>query len=989
MEKNFAISKYIKKLFVILGVLLVGLTLASCDSSSRMSKGNLDLNATYATSGNYSITVGDLYEQFRYNYSTTYLEEKFDEQLYKNEMDEVKNNIGTYKERLLEEILTDIFSTSDKDTLEEEEQDHLEEHMVQYVDTMAKKGLKITKEQIEAGLNKYLADQDTDDFQSVYPNYYIKVAKWLAAKNALFDELSKKEDGSLDVDKLIENRKADDAKVSEADIIDYYKDNYANQGDVKAILVRFVSNDEAKAVLQKFGIKSYNNYWYQIDLPEELTDDVYASKTDYDEYYENKSVSGTDESGTSSIEETGAGFATILRIFAEVYNYVYTFRNPITFTGEVTYEEFANAHPEHPTHLMFYYYIKSIIDADADFRLANIDAETGEINAEKLAEKFDALVDQIVAYNTNENRSEDNGYTVLSNKRLNGYNSSLATYVYETLQTEADSDDELFTRYTSSARSYGSYYFLLFKISQEADEELYKEEKDADGNTTYNFEGHEELLKEIVNELVLDKITDTYITEKYEARVKDAKFYIYDAVMELEYMQTTSTIASSYEKTKKKNKDNIAMVKYNGNELYLSVEDFYNSLEPVYGPQTALVLLFNEYIKGTDEYKSLESKYNDYVESLKLMLNYFANGYYSSYGYDSTLGKFNFLRLLYQSTDTKDIVYNHMMVSDAKSKYFADFTKLFDENNFLAKMKQFEEQSYNDYYNLSATQIKIYTDIDEDGKADELDENSTLYAKAQEFLDEVIKQIGRSTSSYTDALSAIISTYNKTSRYDDGASEIEDEYLWAKYRKLGFCIETGSISVSNSSENDEVLMNLIETYYKNEMDPELGLTTNVLTSDKFLLDDNLSLLLLTSGTTKTSAKYEEQELIDKLYKDIPTIFGSKMVLISNIDYADDKASLEALKVYVYDYLTLGEVNSLPAETDSYLDAYLLPLLQRYASSANQSVISLHVLGTITFANNNAERNETLNNNIEISKRSLDSYTDKYAYWWNFMESEVK
>ena len=57
-----------------------------------------------------------------------------------------------------------------------------------------------------------------------------------------------------------------------------------------------------------------------------------------------------------------------------------------------------------------------------------------------------------------------------------------------------------------------------------------------------------------------------------------------------------NSFVSSYEKTKKSNKNELAAIKYNGKWKGITVKDAYNYLEPTIGPAQAVSLLFKKYI---------------------------------------------------------------------------------------------------------------------------------------------------------------------------------------------------------------------------------------------------------------------------------------------------------------------------------------------------------------------------------------------------------
>jgi len=986
MGKKFTISTYVKRIFLFISVCLIAFTLASCDSNKR-GKGSLDLNATYASSGNLSVTVGDLYDEFRFN-GNTYLEDRINKFLFDEEISYVKtqleNNDEFYVNKINDKILEAIFSTSDEDELKNKSEKELKKAVDTYVDTMQLKGYNLTADQ--------LLDQDNnvlkDNLSIVYDEYILSLAEYRAAYKAYLDKFEKNGDNIkyyTEKDGKYVFADGDDDLIKTSDVVDYYKDNYEDKTDVNGILVRTISSTEAANILKAFGIKTYNNYWYQIDLDDEALE----SKTKYDEHYNDTSIDPTAGTGSSSIEESGAGMATILKIMVEIYNYEYQgFRNKIVYDDQLSFDTFEY---EGPAHLKYYNYIKAIIEKDYEYRLEN--SEDGlftEEAQEAYLEQVAAKIKEQAAY------GEDGNYTVFTNERLEKYNSSLATYVYDTLATSAE-EGETYVRYTSSARSYGSYYYFFFKISQEEStlDELYEEVKDEDDNTTYEFT-NKELLDEIIEKIIEERITSDSENDIYSERAKEAKIKIYDSIVELEFMQSTSAIATNYSKTRKSSKDKVAYVKYDDKELDITVDEFYAYHEAIYGARFAMNLLFNQMIKTLPVYQELEKDYDKYEESLKTMLYYFSNDYYSSYGYSSTLGKYRFLMLLYHSSKSDEIIRNNMMVQDAKSKFLNNFENFFTESEFLGKLKLFSEKSYNDYYSMGATQIQIYVDYDEDDEPDAL--NAEISLKCGELMNEIIDYVNSSTDAYSTALSNFISEYNATARVDDNnhTNPTTNEYNWASYRAKGLYVKTSTLSgLANDSDNDEALLNIVKTYYENDLfvKTDLGLTSNVLTSENFELDNYYSKLLLTSATLRENAKYEfeDAEEFEDLYKQLRTAFNDYL-LVYNFEKADFETTTPSDKVilaYMYEYLLLGSVTSLPDTVDAYLDAYFLPLLTKYSSSASQYTIMKNVLGTITFAKDNDARNNMLKLYIESNQRQSDNYTNQYATWWTTLYGPLK
>ena len=85
MNKKPILSKHPKKFLVFLLVCLITITLAGCDSSNKAPTDDINLNATYASVGDYKVTVGEVYNKLRYN-AVEYLESQVYNILYQEEI---------------------------------------------------------------------------------------------------------------------------------------------------------------------------------------------------------------------------------------------------------------------------------------------------------------------------------------------------------------------------------------------------------------------------------------------------------------------------------------------------------------------------------------------------------------------------------------------------------------------------------------------------------------------------------------------------------------------------------------------------------------------------------------------------------------------------------------------------------------------------------------------------------------------------------------
>ena len=970
MSKKLIFPKRVKTVLMLVLTCLIAITLTGCDRSNRVSTGNLPLDAEYASAANNTVTVGELYEELRYYASDYVIDETFNF-VYKAEIDQVKANTKKYEEKFNEIILTEIYGTDDAEEIAEMKEDNAKDVEIKvnkYIDAMYQKGYTLTAAQVEA-----------KDFSTVYSNYYLEVAKYAAAWNKLSESFTVNGD-TIDFGEI-----TDESKITTTEVVNWYTANYTNQNAVDAVLIRFINSTEASNLLKKFGIKTENGRWYQIKLDEEKC----ATKNGYDEFYDDYDVDKS-EDGVTPIEQLGKGKATILKIFAAMYNYIYPYRAQITGFTNVNLETIKAGLKDSEQHLAYYKYIEAIIEEDHN-STATADALLAELKTTLLA--YDEA-------------ATENEYIHMSKDRLEGYSSTLATYLYNTLKTEAEEEGKTFTQFTTSAKSYNNYYYLLFKLGQEEDVKLYEEVQNEDGTTTYNFldtTEAKELKQTILEEIFENKLDETFIHEIEHERLEDVKIKIFDSVVESQFMYlSNSELVENYDKTRKSNNNNIASVKYQDETLEITVSDAYAYLEPLYGPQTAASLLFDKHIVNTSYYKDLntEEQYDEYVETIETMLYYFANDYYAGSGYPSTIGKYNFMKLYFRTSVVEEAVKNVLMLTDAKSAFISDFAAHgFANDSFYTSLLGYANTDRTEYYSLTATSLKVSIDKDEDGKADELAGQDLENAK--ELLNAARKEIANSSESFANALNTVVSNFNASSRIvENELNPTTPEAKWAKYRETGLKLEVVSIGeINKTTKNaDEAVSSRIEELFPTLVDTKLGFTSAYLDTEILNTEDSVSLLLITSGSLPVSAKYENEEKED-LYKDITVVINDKLQKFENLDYTADEITLEQVKIYVAEYVMLGDVYSLPTSTTTALDTYLLPLISKYTSSASQMLIIDNAIGAISFKDNTAKVASTFNeafissysrsnfyeNFKQINIKTADSYEETtYADWWTNM-----
>ena len=951
MSKKPFLNKLTKTILMIVTVCLITITLTGCDSSNRKPTADIDLDSVYASVPGHSVTVGEVYNKLRYS-AIDYIENSVYNFLFAEEIKTVKEDLASnepkYAERLHEEILTDIYGTSDEEEIDELTEKTLNTKIQTYIDKMYNKGYVITKTQI---LN--------EEFKSVESNYYLEVAEYVAAYNKLREEFEF-EDG-----KILDKHVTDESYFTESDYVNWYENNYQDHGDVTALLIRFINSAEVNEVLKKFGIKSSGSKWYQIELDE--NNPIWKTQNGYNEYYDDYKLNLA-TSGLEPVHEIGNGNVTILKIYAEIYNYIYTYRNPIDLGVETA------AVADGEEHLKYYRQVEKIINDDFNTRLDNEKAEKDN------TEEYNALVEKLVKYN------EENEETiVLTHDKLESYSTSVADYFYNTLKTEVEAEKgKSYNQYLTSAASLGSYYYLLFKISQVEDPIFFNEIEDNDDDK-YEFVNIE-LLNTIFEEMFEDELTDSYIHTIVDERIEDTKMKIFDSIVESQFMYTsTSELATSYEKTNESNNNLLAEVTYQGNTHSISVKDAYSYLEPLYGPQVAANLLFQKYIKTTDYYTSLESKYDEYVDTVKLMLYYFANDYYSSSGYPSTIGKYNFMMLYYGTANVDEVVKDFLMVSDATSAFYADYSVHgFEGDSFYNNLLGYSSQTVSDFYSLTVSGLTVYLDRDEDAIPDEeLITDGEIKVQAEQLLKDAYDYVANSNDTYANSLNTLVNEYNSSSRIPNN-NPVTPEVNWAQYRKLGLHIKVSSFGTFTDTTDtlDVEIQNRVKELYSQLVDEKLGFTSAYLdTTDNILTthDNQLTFLLVTAGATTTSAKHEADEE-ETIYDVIKVVINNEQKVFENVDFESETITLDQVKIYVAEYLLLGDVYSMPTETVAALDAYILPLIEKYTSQASLLMIANNTIGglnTITFAETN-----------ELSASFNDAFKETYTRG-NFLEGYIK
>lgn len=311
--------------FALVGML--GVSLASCGGKEKRNTvvpyEGIDLNATIATSDK-DITLNnkELYTRLRVKGYDLLLEE-IKKDIYKNEITAVTNLISStsysdlsdadkktlaynndeennsiteerytelkelYSEDISTTLANNIFSSSDKYTVDMLSDEEKEQKILKYIDTVKRNGHSISTADIE------YTDLDNDDIidinlqkipTSILSSLILTKAEQLYAKKALY---------TIADDEYLYAGTEDEQKNSnylfyEDNIAASYASSYKTFGNYNAIIITFNSRREAMQAMQKLGVDItsenaleaylalYNSYYYPYGV--QTAEDVETSK---------------------------------------------------------------------------------------------------------------------------------------------------------------------------------------------------------------------------------------------------------------------------------------------------------------------------------------------------------------------------------------------------------------------------------------------------------------------------------------------------------------------------------------------------------------------------------------------------------------------------------------------------------------------------------------------------------------------------------------
>ena len=558
-----------------------------------------------------------------------------------------------------------------------------------------------------------------------------------------------------------------------------------------------------------------------------------------------------------------------------------------------------------------------------------VDAEGNKSAGEFLTqtEVYDAF---IAMYNTlyghmgcsikeNAYKAEGEGYVWDLQENANGYNnfkysytelsaisSTIAKKVFDSLTTK-----NFGSSYTIAPNKYLTKYFLAIEL----------EEKDNSLGVTSN---DKEVLKTLIKSKLSTAVVNNYL---YENRL-DAELVIYDRGLEILYSDEYASVVSSlslegtYEKTKLTSSTNVATVKVDGKEVAITADALANAMNAKYGVSTGIGFAGQAILLADEKYNSIfdlvtgeildQEAYDElYEEEIAPYKEELEAGTFASLGYPKGYGWNNFLRDRLGVLNELELIALGSVYDDALSALgegsytfsnnasnainglfskvlLGELTRAEYEKQIAEYVEEAEktvqyqmQKVVDEFYNVNAYSIKVYTDLDHNGSADKLTDETKAYAEV--FVNYLLAE-GTNTSlagkTYAERIATLVKKYNLAA-YNDMTKV--GNVTFAELKEAGIEVTLSSTTTYTSkTQSDEEIGGLLKGLWNKVKDGELegkeftSTTKTIdfedeLVSDFYTTDYAVSKFVVTQvndytyivNNTKVQQVLPTEELIDR------------------------------------------------------------------------------------------------------------------------------
>lgn len=962
--------KIFKRSLTLLIVVISLLGLASCKKGNdKIPFGSLG-DKTYAQGTNFVITEKELYEEMRLT-GLELLNSEFEKIVFKDEIAKVNANFEDYKEDLIEFANQAIFGTDKIESIADFKEEDIAKAVEAYIDTMFLKGKTLN-----------VSDIDSVDFSAhtkkLLDIYVINVAKKIYAKEKLVEEILD-EDSSNYVDK-------------DKDIETYFKNNVLKRYPLSFISIRFQNSYEANQTLRHFNIKTYRQNWYIIPDPrhdevegyaleilEELgfeDDNGKLSEADHQKYFDKYVVDPGRE--TEGPKDNLLDENNVLYQLIEIYNYIYPYKK---------------------------------IDLN-DYDKENI---LEEILANEELVKLDEEENGLFTLNYDDFPINSSNESILSGVR---------SYLYDTLSTKEDG-----TRFTASPRSFGKYYYLLYKLDDHNEEILENLDEEDNLIVWANSEKTEltEYAQKYYDELVDKKITSSYISSKASEKMKEAKIVIYDSDIHL-FLGN-----DSYDLAKKFNNNLVAKV----NDTEITVDNFYSVLEKQYGVSIAMDMAIKKTLATSKYVDQITKKQRDeFAENMDNMIQQFSNNAFAANGFPASIGRAKFLKLAFKADSKEEAIEKVYILAEVEKLYLKDYASHFDfGEQIFDKFLELANRLQNQTFSITTGHLIVKVDMDEDENPDSPEDFFETLSAAEvteykQAITELLSLIYTKASKYQNfdkGLEDIVKLYNESARFvcedeyvgdeDEGTNKLcGPEKDWAKFKALGLQVEYQSLGTQTNKTNWPGEANFDEKFYDRlvefydfikeeyyEVDQKFP--KQLLDSSPVTYDDVLEtsfgwhLILALGGDVSKSAKFtkDDDKYIDgdsskdKIYEKIELKDEDGNVIETLNAYSDtDQISINQVKIYFHEKDSDYDMN-LPSKVSTAISNYLTPFITSYEEREMRLHLLYKLIEKVDFGYADSNNSQRLNNILLINQKQFLNYADQdshkeyfeiYGDWFN-------
>ena len=944
-----------KKATLVIALFLSVITLTSCGKKTSSYEGISDTKV-YASAGKYTVTEKELYDLLKYQKngftftSSSSLDELKEELIFSpwtslvdfkvtgdDLRDAAEEDLTQYEKDVRDLVNNAVYGTTEQEEIDELTEKQAHNARVQFLDSFVSEGINV----------------DNIFDKKILDTFKLEVAQKSYARALLTESVNKE---FLDDKEEKENSEY----ISAKDIEEYYEDNYENKNPLDALLIKFNSKNEADQTLKLFGnleiegkhyrgLKSYKNRLYLI--PEVFNEDGSELTQDkFNDYYSDYTVTANDQALDDLMlqDETTGDYIQeskglyVLVEFVKMYQYMYGYKSEVT-------------------------------DADIDALLETKNLE----EAVKLVKAYD---DNKANYEYEE---------------LTEINTSLRSYLYTTLVAQPEEGSAISYRYSSSPRSYGSSYYLMYKLT---DQEKVKYE-----DIVADEEQYEKIYNEIKQEIFEEMLTDSYVSNCVSEVLELATLKIFDPEMELIYTLNNS----SFKKSKDKSTKFIAKVTVKADEdihvekntYEITPVDFFNKLAEVAGPSFAFnhlaekALLDSEYVN-----KVTADDKQEFKENFKAVVDSFSNNYFASYGLPASMGRKNFIKLYFNADSIQEALDNFYLTSKVIELYLEDIHAHYGEDT-LKTLQSFSKKYYDLYYSASANHFLTYLDIDEDGNPDDpQDYLDTLSAEKQaefkelvyEFNLKVYEEASKTNDAHYTTFGNIISQFEESTRIVPSAETCKREpslvdCKWAKYKKAGLYVKTEDLSTIDNTTSlnyDEAFIAKFEEMLNSQnlvingqyMQP-LGTSYDDLLTSTF----GWHIIVLTNSTKQVSTRYLESDDINEAYKEVVYFEKGKETVTLNAYNPNNYPSLNQIDIYLRERNYSNGIENLPASVKSAMETTFKPVMDLFDSNENKLfllrsyllTVNAESLDGVTFED--ATLNNVLHDTFKVTVKSVIGY----------------